>query len=389
LKPTYVVVGAGVIGATTALRLAETGAHVTVLDAEGPCAGTSSTSFAWVGASALGLWDYFEINVAGTAAYRRLQAELGPLPWHVANGSLVWYSDGGAQETLLARVAELRDAGYPAALLTPARVRELEPALKLADTVEQVAFYSDEGYVLARAMVADILLLAEQRGVTTRFGARVTGLEPDASRPAVVLADGERIEADAVVLCGGRWTSELARLAGATVPMLVPSPGSLDVGLLVRTAPIAETVSRMLLADDLMIRPDGGAHLLLHSDEHDRTVDPQSGPQALAPIAEDVVDVALGHLALSARPVVESAVIGLRALTTDYLPAVGWLPGADGIYAAVTHSGITLAPVLGELIAAEVALGADERLLRPFRHERFASAGTPTSAGTASIGETP
>ena len=170
--------------------------------------------------------------------------------------------------------------------------------------------------------------------------------------------------------------------------MLEPKTGSPVVGLIVRTAQVAETVSRMLLADDLMIRPDGDGHLLLHNDEHDRIVDPASGAAALAPIAVDLVRAGSEHLELAALPAVESAVIGLRALTTDFLPAVGWLPGAAGVYAAVTHSGITLAPLLGELIAAEVALGSDERLLQPFRHERFAPVAR-TSDRTASIGETP
>jgi glycine/D-amino acid oxidase-like deaminating enzyme len=66
---------------------------------------------------------------------------------------------------------------------------------------------------------------------------------------------------------------------------------------------------------------------------------------------------------------VARAVVGLRALTADHLPAVGWLSG--GTYVAVTHSGITLAPALGELVAAEVLRDADEPLLEPFRPDRL------------------
>ena len=60
------------------------------------------------------------------------------------------------------------------------------------------------------------------------------------------------------------------------------------------------------------------------------------------------------------------AVVGLRALTADLLPAVGRL--SDRTYVAVTHSGITLAPALGELVAAEVLgrrRGAAARTLPP------------------------
>jgi len=63
-----VVVGAGAVGAAVALRLAQGGASVTVVDAREPGDGTSSTSFAWIGASAAALRDYRALNVAGVEA---------------------------------------------------------------------------------------------------------------------------------------------------------------------------------------------------------------------------------------------------------------------------------------------------------------------------------
>ena len=148
--------------------------------------------------------------------------------------------------------------------------------------------------------------------------------------------------------------------------------GSVAVGLLVLTAPAVQGVQRVLCADDLMIRPDGGGRLLLHSDEHDRRVDP-GAPEGIDEIAAGVAEAVSRHLELPAKPTVDRAVIGIRALTGDLLPAVGWLPGSERIYVAVTHSGITLGPLLGELIASELVDGADEQLLQPFRPARFAS----------------
>ena len=166
------VVGAGVIGAATAFRLAEAGADVELIDAATPAAGTSGTTFAWVGASPLGLWDYFDLNVAGMAAYRRLRAELGHTAWYHSPGSFAWYGDGDPASRLVARVAQLRDVGYPAALLPPSRARELEPDLRLAPSVKQVAFFPDEGYASPRAMIAELIGLARDRGVRTRWNAQ-------------------------------------------------------------------------------------------------------------------------------------------------------------------------------------------------------------------------
>ena len=82
------------------------------------------------------------------------------------------------------------------------------------------------------------------------------------------------------------------------------------------------------------------------------------------------------YLPLSQRPDVDESAVSndWRALTADLLPAAGFIPGSERVYAAVTHSGITIAPAMGELVAAEVITGNEEPLLAPFRPGRFATA---------------
>jgi D-hydroxyproline dehydrogenase subunit beta len=363
-----IVVGAGVIGAATAMRLAEAGAQVTLLDAGAPGGGTSATTFSWVGASPLGLWDYFDINVAGMAAHRRLRAEFGAAPWYETSGSLVWFSAPEAGDRLRERVAQLRETGYSAALIGAGRARALEPAVNFG-AAEQVAFYPDEGYVFPGRLVGELVRRARERGARTRWGARLAAIDERPGGVRVTLAGGETLDADRLVLCCGRWTGEVAALAGAELPMLAAERGSVSVGLLVLTTAIAAPLERVLIADELMIRPDGGGRLMLHSDEHDRLVDPVGGDRAA--IATQVVDAAARHLDLPAPPSAAAAMVGVRALTADLLPAVGPLGGSARVYAAATHSGITMGPLLGELIASEVLTGAEEPLLAPFRPGRF------------------
>jgi glycine/D-amino acid oxidase-like deaminating enzyme len=64
--------------------------------------------------------------------------------------------------------------------------------------------------------------------------------------------------------------------------------------------------------------------------------------------------------------------LAYRAMPSDRLPIVGRLPWVEGLYLAVSHSGVTLAPVLGRLIADEVATQTADGLLAPFRPARFA-----------------
>jgi glycine/D-amino acid oxidase-like deaminating enzyme len=59
-------------------------------------------------------------------------------------------------------------------------------------------------------------------------------------------------------------------------------------------------------------------------------------------------------------------------MPADRLPIVGRLPWLDSLYLAVTHTGVSLAPVLGRLVAGEVADQTADGLLAPFRPGRFA-----------------
>ena len=57
----------------------------------------------------------------------------------------------------------------------------------------------------------------------------------------------------------------------------------------------------------------------------------------------------------------------------DGYPVVGAHPELPGFYTVVTHSGITLGPVLGPLVADELLTGRPVPLLAPYRPDRFSS----------------
>jgi glycine/D-amino acid oxidase-like deaminating enzyme len=69
----------------------------------------------------------------------------------------------------------------------------------------------------------------------------------------------------------------------------------------------------------------------------------------------------------------ERVTVGWRPMPADRLPLVGPLPGLPGVYLAVAHRGVTVAPALGRLVAREVAGGPPEPLLDAFRPGRFAA----------------
>jgi glycine/D-amino acid oxidase-like deaminating enzyme len=63
----------------------------------------------------------------------------------------------------------------------------------------------------------------------------------------------------------------------------------------------------------------------------------------------------------------EDVVIGWRPMPIDGYPVLGASPARKDVYLAVMHSGMTLAPVVGELAAQEIA---QSKLAEPFKDFR-------------------
>ncbi|MBO0705727.1 MAG: FAD-binding oxidoreductase, partial [Candidatus Dormibacteraeota bacterium] len=363
-----VVIGGGVVGSSVAHRLAELGAAVTLVDAGGRRQGASARSFAWVNASSKRPFAYFRLNRLGMEAHRRLAG-----PWWTPSGHLEWAADAVREGELLAEAEELAGWGYPVEVLTPSEAARREPALTIRRGVEAVVVHPEEGYVSTPRYLEGMRGLAGSLG--TRFvdgvaveevlrgGGRVTGVR---------LEDGTALEADRVVVCAGRWTEELMAPLGVRVP-LVPAgqAGSPALGLLVRTTPVGASLGRVVHAGPLAVRPDGDGSFLLHSTDTDRRLGPDTPEEAGHPLAVQLLEQATSVLPALQEARIESVRLGRRVLPEDGHSIVGWAPGTAGLYVVATHSGVTMAPALGELVAGEVAKGEVAGALEPFRPDRF------------------
>jgi glycine/D-amino acid oxidase-like deaminating enzyme len=69
---------------------------------------------------------------------------------------------------------------------------------------------------------------------------------------------------------------------------------------------------------------------------------------------------------------IEEAAPGVRPMPRDDLPIVGRVASLPGLYLAVMHAGIVMAPVVGRLAAAEICDDATETALDHCRLDRFA-----------------
>lgn len=358
-----VVIGAGSVGANVAYRLAARGATVTVLDAGAPGGGTSGVSFAWTNSFNKTPRDYHDLNTAGMAEHRALVDELGSGGWHKQEGGIAWHEAPSERARLKETVERLASWGYPVEIISPADARGLEPDLSIAPHVDEVVFTPSEGYIEVVPLIGVLLSGAGRRGARVLTGRRVTGVLRSGARVrGVTTAGGERFEADVVVDCAGPATDEVARLAGVDFPFdRVP-------GRLVYTTPVASTLRRPIHAPGTHFRPDGAGRIVLAEGSHDhiwRDAGVEPWP------AERSLQAAAAHFPALASARVEATRVGVRPMPRDERPMVGEIPGLDGFYVVASHSAVTLGPLWGRIVTAEILDGVPDPRLAPYRPARF------------------
>ncbi|MDQ1050509.1 FAD-binding oxidoreductase [Streptomyces sp. V4I2] len=363
-----VVIGAGVYGAAVTASLTRRGARVTVVDAGAPASGTSGATFSWTNSCGKQPRIYHDLSVASMRAHRRLAAEVPFSDWYHEGGNLEW-ADDDEREELRKKVAGVLDYGYEARWLSRAEALSLEPDLDPAALpADGIAYFPREGWIDPTRLIGHLLSSAVSRGAELVRDDPVTGLESAAGLVrAVRLASGRQLAADAVVNCAGPQAAGIAEFAGLVLPMRNTR------GVLIHTSPVAVSVSRVIHAPHVHLRPDGAGRLLLHSPETDGaayvTATGEVGVERSA--VTGVLEAASALYPGIRAAAVEGVRVGERPIPGDGLPVLGRAVELPNFHFAVSHSGATLSVHAGDLVAAEV-LGEDlGEALAAFRFERF------------------
>jgi glycine/D-amino acid oxidase-like deaminating enzyme len=338
-----VVIGAGIVGATLAYRLAEAGAKVTLADRGAPGGATSANSFAAVSASD-------DDAPAGRPMWATLIAELRTLAadvggdWLHLDGALSWADDADAATTRGARqrTERRRRSGRRVEIATPQEImRDLEPDLFIdPDRVSEVFVTPDEGWVEVVPACQQVVVAAELRHGARLERAEVSALERSADRVTEVrLAGGGTLAADLVVNAAGPWAGDVAEMAGSRLAV-GRGPGGLVV-----TTPAPQRLRHVVWAPTINLRPELGGRVMIQREEHDRDLADGRAPDLRHPFAR-------GAIADAARliPALKSAAIaevryGVRPLPKDGAPIIGPDAAVAGLYHVVMHSGVRRAAV--------------------------------------------
>jgi glycine/D-amino acid oxidase-like deaminating enzyme len=348
------------MGASVAYFLARSGVAVTVVERSGVACAASGKSGGFL---ALDWCDDSPLGPLARASFA-LHAELAP--------QLATDYGYRRMDTFMLAAHERRAAGGGHRIAPP-------PWLDGAGVVTAaLGSTATTAQVHPARFTAALLDAARARGGTLRLGVVEDVVQRDGVARGVRV-DGETIEADAVVLAMGPWTSRAVR--GLRLPAVRGLKGY-SVTLAGADVPAHalfvdyRTADGRALEPEIFPRPDGDVYVCGMADP---------APLPDSPEAVEVSEAACDTLARAAGRV-STALAGARItrrqacyrpVTGDGLPLIGRVPGVAGAYVATGHGpwGMLNAPATGLALAELIARGEASSVdLRPFDPARLPAA---------------
>lgn len=366
VNKTVVVLGGGILGVSTAWQLAQAGAKVTLITEAELCSGASGRSLSWLNSAGERSAPYHALRMAGIDRYRTLLAHQPDLAWLRFDGALFWAADDAAGTT--ARHDYEKAHGYASRLVNRGTVQQVDPQVNPSALASVAIANPGEGWVSLPHLMAklvedfkasggEIIEHAGKASVMTA-GGRATGVRSEKR--------GE-FRADRVLVACGPWTPEIV------APLGVHIPDGSPVSMLVTTTAQDPNLKVVLNTPRAAIRPNPGNTLAIDHDWYEEDIVAHAdGQYSIDPAVIRQLMADAGQLIGDGSPLeATSWKIGLKPVPGDGEPVVGELKKVPGCFVAFTHSGATLALILGELLSDEILHGVQHPMLATFRPERF------------------
>lgn len=275
--------------------------------------------------------------------------------------SLCWEVAG---TTFDEQLAELKSLGADVRAVDACTFRTLEP--HVAEVPDRAMLFPNEA-VASSGDLADALLTTNQaRGARHVTGVSVTGLLVTNGRVTGVYTDAGDIAADQVLVAAGTGTAELMKATGINIPML-RRPGAV-----VKTRPVPAILKHVLASPRQEVRQLPCGALLAPASASHQSDNSESLTTSTTDLADQTI-LRLREMFPDMALEWERVMVADRPMPQDGLPVVGHC-GPKGLYVATMHSGITLAALMGELVAEEMISGISNRTnahLAPYRPQRF------------------
>jgi len=376
-NPDAIVIGAGIVGACSALSLTNAGLKVMIIDRGSVASGTTGAGEGNILVSDKDPGPELTLALKSRDLWFELQEDVGDrFELEAKGGVVVARHDSSA----LMKLAEhQRAAGVTAERVNSAELHKLEPYLH-PDLSEGV-FYPQDAQCQPMLAAARIIQTVLARGGLLVSQARVTGFEISENAIKGVVTSRGTFHAPLVVNASGTWAGEIATLAGSQLP-IAPRKGFILV-----TEPAPQYIFHKVYDSDYVANVASSDADLQTSTVVEGT---RSGTILIGASRERIgfdgsmnyeIVRKLAAQATSLFPVLRDVQLlrvyrGFRPYAPDHLPVIGEDSLISGLWHSAGHegAGIGLAPGSAALIT-DAILGRDSFMdAQAFSPQRFAGA---------------
>ncbi|MGR3762620.1 NAD(P)/FAD-dependent oxidoreductase [Rossellomorea sp. NS-SX7] len=355
-----IVIGAGILGASTAYHLSKKGARVTLIDRQDRGQATEAAAgivCPWLSQRRNKVW--YRLVKGGAKYYPQLIEELEALgeteTGYRRVGAISLHTDDQKLDKMIERAVKRRgDAPEMGDItkLTAAETKERFPLL--AEDFASV-HVSGAARVDGRALRNALISAAEKNGADFRYGDAKILVANDLVTG--VRIGEEIIQSDTVIVTAGVWAKELFREAG--IDFKVSSQKAQILHLEVPQADSSQWPVVIPPGSQYLLGFPGGKVVAGATHEDEAGFDFRVTAGGVYEVLHKAIEVAPG---IENSTVAETRV-GFRPFTPGFLPVFGAVPGLDGAFTAngLGASGLTAGPYLGSELA-KLVMGEETEL---------------------------
>ncbi len=253
-----VIIGGGVLGASTAFHLSDSGQTDVVLLDRGPVAsGTTPQAAGQTGYLNVDRFA-FEFGRYCIEFFENFEERTGRAIDFRQTGSLRVALTEKFQDDLEARLAATKDLGHEVEFISSDKAEELVPTFTPPDC--KILLIPRDGYVEPKSVAVAFAAAAADRGVTFRTRMEATGLVVENGRVTGVETDDGTIEAEWVVLAAGAWVRQFGQQLGLNLHTVPVRHQAFDTGPIAGVSPTQPIVR--IIEPQIYVRHEAGGLLV-------------------------------------------------------------------------------------------------------------------------------
>ncbi len=280
-------------------------------------------------------------------------------------GLLMLYKTASAEHEMADEANVANQAGIEAQVLNSQQVQDLEPNTRV--DVRGGVLYPGDAHLNPGELVRSLVAYLRKQGVTILENHTVTGFDKNGSRVKAVLTAQGNYSIDELVIAGGAWSPELARLLDFSLSM----QGGKGYSFILRNVKNNVRIPAIMLEARATATPMSNDLRFAGTLEvagTDMTVNMNRVKGIVQSINQYYPDVPV------TMPEVDMVWRGLRPCSPDGLPYIGRTERYDNVILATGHGmmGLSLGPATGKLVSEIVGGAADSMEVSAFNPDRFA-----------------